>query len=64
MKAPCKNCPNRSIECHSTCLTYIDYAQKRAVERHEISEKKATINMIRSHKRYMCEKARRKHERH
>lgn len=61
MKAPCRDCPNRSVNCHTVCLEYIDFAQANAVKRQEIVKKKATANMIRSHKRYMCEKARKRH---
>ena len=29
MTAPCKNCPEREIGCHSMCDRYIRYAKQR-----------------------------------
>jgi hypothetical protein len=28
MKAPCKDCPNRKVGCHSTCEKYLDYRKE------------------------------------
>jgi hypothetical protein len=27
-KAPCKNCPNRKVGCHSTCQKYLDFRKE------------------------------------
>ena len=29
MTAPCKNCPDRVVGCHSTCERYAEYAKER-----------------------------------
>lgn len=42
MNAPCKDCPNRTLLCHSTCEEY----QKFAAERQEISKKRREYYMI------------------
>lgn len=41
--SPCKDCPNRYVGCHSTCVKYIDYQQKAAVEREEIKKKRTEL---------------------
>ena len=28
MKAPCKDCPDRQVNCHSTCEKYIEYKKE------------------------------------
>lgn len=28
MKAPCKDCPNRQIGCHSTCEKYLEFRKE------------------------------------
>lgn len=33
LNAPCKDCPNRSITCHSTCPAYISFAEEAARQR-------------------------------
>jgi len=33
--APCKDCPDRSAECHATCERYAAYAKAREQERRE-----------------------------
>ena len=35
MKAPCKDCKNRSPTCHSECEAYIAFAKEREVIRAE-----------------------------
>lgn len=36
MKAgPCKDCPDRSVGCHATCRTYLDWQAEIAKEREE-----------------------------
>lgn len=42
LKAPCLNCPNRMINCHSTCKSYIDYKN----ENEKIREEKHKINQL------------------
>lgn len=29
---PCKGCPNRKAECHSTCGKYLDYEKRHQAE--------------------------------
>ena len=29
MSAPCKNCPDREIGCHSRCNKYLEFRKKR-----------------------------------
>lgn len=39
MTAPCKDCPDRVVGCHSTCKRYTEYAK----EREEIRKKRTQI---------------------
>ena len=32
MSAPCKNCPDREIGCHSKCNKYLEFRKKRDEE--------------------------------
>ena len=42
LKAPCLNCLNRTITCHSTCKLYIDFKK----ENDRIREEKHKINIL------------------
>lgn len=33
MKAPCKDCPDRYVDCHSRCKKYLAYAAEREMIR-------------------------------
>lgn len=33
MKSPCKDCPERYVDCHSRCKKYLAYAAEREAER-------------------------------
>ena len=33
MKSPCKDCPDRYVDCHSRCKKYLAYAAERETER-------------------------------
>ena len=37
--APCYKCETRYAGCHSSCVKYMDFVQKRAVELEKISKK-------------------------
>lgn len=28
-KVPCKDCPDRVVSCHSTCIKYLEYREQR-----------------------------------
>lgn len=38
MKAPCKDCPDRQLGCHSTCKRYLTYKESCEVIRKERSK--------------------------
>lgn len=40
MKAPCKDCPNRKLHCHSTCKKYLKFLNERQEQRESIHEEK------------------------
>ena len=42
LKAPCLNCPDRTIVCHSNCELYINYKK----ENDKIREEKHKINQL------------------
>jgi hypothetical protein len=42
LKAPCLNCPDRTINCHSICKLYIAYKN----ENDKIREKKRKLNQF------------------
>ena len=33
MKAPCKDCPDRTLSCHSSCAAYLLYQEDRVKSR-------------------------------
>lgn len=35
MKAPCKDCPDRQVGCHSTCEKYIEFKKEADEQRQE-----------------------------
>lgn len=37
MKAPCFNCPDRTLDCHTTCQIYVDY-KRSLLEIHKANE--------------------------
>ena len=45
MNAPCKGCPNRTVEpnCHMTCETYLAF---RAERDRVIQERQATVGVV------------------
>lgn len=43
--SPCKECLNRYVGCHSTCVKYIDWKQSHEVKLQEMHNKKK-INSI------------------
>lgn len=58
MQAPCKNCPDRQLGCHSTCEKYIAFDKYRK----EILAKKDAANREKQdiYYRYWKEQKRRK----
>jgi hypothetical protein len=42
-KSPCKNCPDRAINCHSGCPKYQEFANGREVIRKERRERVDTL---------------------
>ena len=53
-KAPCKDCPNRQVGCHSTCEKYIEYKKESdriREEKHAQNELKQ-FDRERSQQRY------------
>ena len=65
MKIPCsRDCPNRTIGCHSKCQKYIDFDLANKAHKAKIQEAKKLGRMFRELKRDGCEKERRRHERH
>lgn len=43
--SPCKDCPDRSIGCHSSCEKYLKYVEIHDKERAEIHHKKRLENL-------------------
>lgn len=65
MKSPCdRDCPNRTVGCHSECQKYIDLDIANKAHKAKIQEAKKLGRMFRELKRDGCEKERRRHERH
>lgn len=51
--APCKNCKDRYVGCHSNCIRYIDYQQLALAKREEAFEQKsinATLYTLQKHR--------------
>lgn len=44
IQSPCKNCQDRFVGCHSTCVKYIDYKQAASVRFKEVQAKKKELN--------------------
>lgn len=58
--APCLNCQERFVGCHSVCTAYIEYAHANEKARADVHKKKVANNMFRSYKRDACEKYRKR----
>lgn len=43
MVAPCKDCVEREIGCHSKCELYKEYVKYREIEREEIKAKRREL---------------------
>ena len=41
--SPCKDCQNRFVGCHSSCVKYIDYKQASSVRAKAVKEKKKEL---------------------
>lgn len=52
MNTPCKDCPNRSVGCHSTCDPYKEFDAKRK----EIREIRAKSNDLYRHRSEVVQK--------
>lgn len=55
MTAPCKECPDRTAECHATCERYAAYAKEREQERrnrHKADEV-STVGARRSYRKWV-----------
>lgn len=37
---PCKDCLDRTVECHSTCIPYKNYKEEKEVEKKLIRQKR------------------------
>ena len=48
MKAPCKNCTDRVVGCHSTCEKYKDWKKKDKERKQKIFESKMKSRYYRS----------------
>lgn len=51
--APCKDCPDRTPTCHSTCKTYITYQEEMSAftkERKENARVDRALNEMTSHR--------------
>lgn len=48
--SPCKNCVMRTIGCHSWCLEYMDYAEKKEKEKQEQLKHKAGYDTYKAFK--------------
>lgn len=49
MTAPCKDCPNRVVGCHSTCEQYIKYKEEQeSVRRSRRAESEKHVYAIQS----------------
>ena len=44
LQSPCKDCSDRFVGCHSSCVKYIDYQQASSVRNREIHKKKKELN--------------------
>lgn len=45
MKAPCKDCPDRQVGCHSTCEKYITFAKEKRQQNETIKKAKHEENL-------------------
>ena len=61
MNAPCYNCQECYIGCHSKCLKYIDFVQAQQVKKEKVTSARMQGYLTRSLKRDSCEKARKRH---
>ena len=60
IQAPCKDCSDREIGCHSSCRRYIDFQSLNNKEHEEAYKQKQTIYMINEQRVKAYEKKRKK----
>lgn len=57
MNAPCKDCPDRQVGCHSTCEKYITFAKEKREQNESIKKARHEESLYYTpHKRYIKEK--------
>lgn len=61
MKAPCKDCPNREIGCHSSCEAYKEYARFCEDLREKRLKERMKRDAIIEHKRNSYRRNNKKH---
>ena len=44
--SPCKQCPNRYVGCHSTCVKYLDWSQQYKIKLEQRREQKKIDNLL------------------
>ena len=45
-KAPCQDCPDRTVGCHGTCEKFAEYKSKRDKLRFELQKKKQEAEIV------------------
>ena len=60
MTSVCKDCPDRHLYCHSDCQKYLDAKKQHEEERDRIKAIKSAGFVIKSHKRDMVAKAKKR----
>ena len=59
ISAPCKDCPDRHMACHSSCQKYISYREQME----GVSRNKSKLNLIEDDFRYRFSRMRNKNNR-
>lgn len=59
--APCKNCTDRVVGCHSVCNEYLEYEQERIKQKDMIDREKQLKGQIYSFRSEQIYKAMRSH---
>lgn len=44
--SPCKQCLNRYVGCHSTCVKYLDWSQQHKIKLEQRREQKKIDNLL------------------
>ena len=43
LQSPCKDCQDRFVGCHSSCVKYIDYKQASIIKNEEVRQRKKEV---------------------